>query len=176
MDFIEVSHNGYAFMDDPVFHLRRVLAFKPGVWLIDDVLTGVGEHTTQLSFNFPPRQLEAASDTPGHYIYHGERISARIMPLVLDGLESRVLEGSVKPKGGWVSYGYAVKVPAPQLLYTKSGAVPTRFLTAVIHEGVGDVRRETSDADTIHLTVNSGGTTWRVTFGGESQQWTVSWA
>jgi len=98
------------------------------------------------------------------------------MPVLLDGLESRVLEGSLKPKGGWVSYSYAVKVPAPQLLYTKSGPVPTRFLTAVIHEGAGNVHREASDDDAIHLTVSSGGKTWRVTFGGEAEQWAVAWA
>lgn len=176
VDFIEVSHNGYAFMNDPIFHMRRVLAFKPGVWLIDDVLTGVGDHTYQLSFNFPPRRLEADPDAPDNYIYHGKRIKARIAPVLHAGLESRVLEGSLKPKGGWVSYGYAVKVPAPQLLYIKIGPVPTRFLTAVIHEGAGDVRREVIDDDAIHLTVSSGGKTWRIAFGGERQQWAVSWA
>ena len=158
VDFIEVSHNGYAFIDDPVFHLRRVLAFKPGVWLIDDVLTGVGDHTYQLSFNFPPRQLAADASVPGSYVYHGERIKARVQPILHEGLTARVLEGSLKPKGGWVSYGYAVKVPAPQLLYTASGPVPTRFLTAIVHEGAGDVQREAVVDASVRLVVSSGGT------------------
>jgi len=176
VDLIEVSHNGYASMAQPIFHLRRVLWFKPGVWLVDDVLTGLGSHSYDLSFNFPPRQLHADENVPGAYVYHGERVQVKVLPLLRQGLQSRVLEGSLAPKGGWVSYGYAVKVPAPQLIYTQSGPAPARFLTALIREGQGEVRQEDGqDGGSIALRIQSGDKAWHVTLGGEAQQWAVDW-
>ncbi|MBN1579557.1 MAG: alginate lyase family protein [Anaerolineae bacterium] len=176
VDLIEVSHNGYAFMEQPVFHLRRVIWFKPGVWLIDDVLTGTGNHTYNLSFNFAPRRLRADDRVPGAYIYHGDRVRMSLLPLLRQGLQSRVLEGSLVPKGGWVSFGYAVKIPAPQLIYTRVGPAPARFLTALVREDKGEVHREDEGDDlAIVLGVNSGNKIWRVTFGGETQQWRVGW-
>ena len=176
VDLVEVSHNGYAFMDEPVFHLRRVLWFKPGVWLVDDVLTGLGRHAYHLSFNFPPRRLAADTRTSGSYIYTGEQVKIAIMPLLRDGLSSRVLEGSTAPKGGWVSYGYAVKAPAPQLIYTQVGATPARFLTAIVQDGQGEVRREDAgDGAAIMLAVRSGDKVWRVALGGEAEGWAISW-
>ena len=177
VDLIEVSHNGYAFMTDPVFHLRRVIALKPGVWLIDDVLTGVGDHTYRLSFNFPPQRLEADARAPGAYVYHGERVKARLLPLITEGLAARVLHGSTHPKGGWVSYGYGAKVPAPQVIYTRCGPAPARFVTAVVHEGQGEVRVADADADglALALEVRSGAKMWRVALGGAAQGWSVSW-
>lgn len=177
IDLIEVSHNGYAFMEDPVFHLRRVIWFKPGVWLVDDVLTGMGSHTYNLSFNFPPHRLQADAAAPGAYLYHGESVRVRVIPLLHAGLEARVLEGSLAPKGGWVSYGYAVKVPAPQLIYTKAGPTPTRFLTALIREGQGEIRVKGGESrDELVFTVSSANKTWHVAAAGEAQQWAISWA
>jgi hypothetical protein len=175
VDLIEVSHNGYAHMEDPIFHMRRVIAFKPGVWLIDDVLTGLGGHEYRLSFNFPPRQLDPVQDTPLAYLYRGERVNARIVPLIAGGLAARVLEGSLHPKGGWVSYGYSVKVPAPQLIYSRSGPAPARFLTAVVHGGQGEVQVDAMDLTGGALSVRSGDRTWQVTLGGEAEGWTASW-
>jgi hypothetical protein len=172
---IEVSHNGYASMEEPVFHLRRVLWFKPGVWLVDDVLTGIGSHTYRLSFNFPPHRLEADPEAPASYVYHGDRIRARLVPLLDQGLETRVLEGSTSPQGGWVSYGYAVKVPAPQLIYTKVGAVPARFLTAIVHQGRGQVDLVDKSTFGCTLAVRSDDKAWQVTAGDETQGWSLTW-
>lgn len=134
LDLVEVSHNGYAYMDEPVFHLRRVLHLKPGLWLVDDVLTGTGEHRYELFFNFPPGTLDGAG-SPGAFLYSGKRVRARLTPLLTEGLRVATLEGSLDPIGGWVSYGYGAKVPAPQVIYSREGPVPARFLTAIVDEG-----------------------------------------
>jgi hypothetical protein len=177
VDLIEVSHNGYAFMEQPVFHMRRVMWFKPGVWLIDGVLTGTGSHTLNLSFNFAPQQLKAVDSVPNAYAYRGKQIQVNVLPLLQQDLGSRVLEGSLTPKGGWVSYGYAVKVPAPQLIYTRVGPTPTRFLTALVRDGKGEVHRQGKENGlAVDLVVNSGNKTWHVTFGGEARQWAIDWA
>ncbi len=97
------------------------------------------------------------------------------MPLLRQGLTSQVLEGSLAPKGGWVSYGYATKVPAPQLIYTKIGAAPIRFLTTIIQEGIGHVQLAEMSAGAATLAVTAGGKSWRVTTQDEAAQWAVSW-
>jgi hypothetical protein len=136
----------------------------------------LGSHTYNLSFNFPPQRLEADEAAPGTHIYNGERVKVRIVPLLHEGLTSRVLKGSTAPKGGWVSYGYAVKTPAPQLIYTQVGATPARFLTAIVQDGRGEVRRESAEGGSgIALAVRSGGRSWRVKFRHEAAQWAFAW-
>lgn len=153
-----------------------MLWFKPGIWLVDDVLTGLGSHTYDLSFNFPPRRLEAGGSAAGAYIYHGERIKVRLLPMLYEGLTARVLEGSIAPKGSWVSYGYAIRMPAPQLIYTQTGPTPARFLTAIVLDSRGEVCREDAgDGSAIALAVRSGDKAWRVTLGGETVQWAFGW-
>jgi len=177
VDLIEVSHNGYAAIEEPVFHRRRVLWFKPGVWLVDDLLTGVGSHTYDLSFNFAPRPLTVDGEAPHAFRYQGERVRVRLLPLLNEGLQARALKGSLAPKGGWVSYGYGVKVPAPQVIYTRTGPLPARFVTAVIWEGRGEVQVEDGEGELgLGLAVRSGAKSWRLTLGGPAQDWALDWA
>ncbi len=70
-DAVELSHNGYAFMEEPVFHLRRVIFIKPSVWLVDDLLTGVGDHEYRLTFNFAPGRPRARRGRGGRVPLHG---------------------------------------------------------------------------------------------------------
>ncbi len=164
LDIIEVSHNGYAYMDEPVFHRRLVLHLKPGLWLVEDALTGVGEHDCELCFNFAPGQL--AADGDGGFTWTGQRAAARLRPLLAEGLEATVLEGSTDPMGGWVSYGYGAKVPAPQVIYRTRGSMPLRFLTAI-----SDAKTDSSarilrqSADGLEVELSSGGRTIRVDLG-----------
>lgn len=51
--------------------------------------------------------------------------------------------GNENPIGGWVSYGYAQKEPAPQLVYEKTCEVPVRFVTIIAKEGVVKTTRLT---------------------------------
>ena len=41
-----------------------------------------------------------------------------VKPLLTDGLSAQQYHGSEDPIQGWVSYDYAVKVPAPALQYS----------------------------------------------------------
>ena len=56
---IDLSHNGYVFTDDPIFHRRRVIRLEGDIYIIDDQLTGLGkkEHDIRLYFNFAPGNL-----------------------------------------------------------------------------------------------------------------------
>ena len=133
---------------------------------MDDVLTGVGKHEFELYFNCPPGRLQTDGGQAGAYIYTGKRVRVSLVPLLTEGLAARVLEGSEDPIGGWVSYGYAIKVPAPQLIYGKSGEVPTRFLTAILQEGTGaSVQIESEGVSEVRLVAECGGKRWEVTLG-----------
>jgi hypothetical protein len=137
LDLVEVSHNGYAFLPEPVFHLRRVFYFKPCLWVIDDVLTGMGEHDYRLCFNFAPGRLEPVDNEPESFTYFGSEIKVRCVPLLRQEMTTEILEGQTEPKGGWASYAYSEKFPIPQLIYGKKGTVPIRFVTAFYPENRG---------------------------------------
>jgi len=164
-DLIDVSHNGYAFMEEPVFHRRRVIYLKPDIWLVDDIITGYGEHDYKLYFNFAPGELKALKEDSDSYSFVRNRVSVDIMPVLKDTMTSQVLEGSENPKGGWISYGYPVKVPAPQLIYRKNGKAPVRFLTAIMKSGCAEVS-STVDEDQSMIRLNiKGQVSWQLELG-----------
>ena len=134
-DAVEVSHNGYAFMEEPVFHLRRVIFVKPALWIVDDVLTGLGRHEYRLYFNFAPGTLKPVAGQAGAYRFKARTVGVEITTVLGEGLSSEVVEGQDRPIGGWVSYGYTVKAAAPRLMYMKQGDVPARFLTVIAESG-----------------------------------------
>jgi hypothetical protein len=163
IDLVEVSHNGYAFLPEPVFHLRRVFYFKPSLWLIDDVITGIGKHEYRLCFNFAPGQLEAIDGDPGTYTFSGTRVRIRCLPLLKQGLSTEVFAGSPEPKGGWVSYAYSEKVPIPQLIYKKQGCLPARFVTVMYREQRGSaVLADSKGIDRLEIELDSAGNLWNV--------------
>jgi len=131
---IDISHNGYAHMDDPIFHRRRVVALPGDVFVIDDQITGLGmeEHDFNLFFNFAPGSL--AESTEGVWDYQTKKGTAYQMT-TLGEVQSCILVGSEDPIGGWVSYGYPVRQPIPQLRLTKSGKAPQRFITVIAPAG-----------------------------------------
>lgn len=51
--------------------------------------------------------------------------------MTLGDVESGILVGSEDPIGGWVSYGYPIRQPIPQLRLTKHGKAPQRFVTVI---------------------------------------------
>ena len=59
-------------------------------------------------------------------------------------LSFHLLEGSEEPKGGWISYGYPVKQPRPQLCMTKHGRAPQHWITVIAPEGAEWTVEETA--------------------------------
>ncbi len=127
---IDISHNGYAFMEDPIFHRRRVVALPGDIFIIDDQITGLAmeEHDFNLYFNFAPGTLTPQGKNDWHYTTV-KGTNYRIV--TLGDVESGILVGSENPIGGWVSYGYPIRQPIPQLRLTKHGKAPQRFVTVI---------------------------------------------
>ncbi|MBR1686143.1 MAG: alginate lyase family protein [Clostridia bacterium] len=132
---IDVSHNGYVFTDDPVYHRRVAVRLEKDVYVLDDRITGLGlaDHDFRLTFNFAPGKLTGDNmnylyETPG-----GRRYA--FMAAGDTALVSTVLEGSENPIGGWISYGYSLRTPAPQLSLRRQGKAPFRCITVLAPEG-----------------------------------------
>jgi hypothetical protein len=142
---IDISHNGYAFMDDPVFHRRRVIGLEGDIFVVDDQLSGPGlaRHDFRLYFNFAPGKLINAGKNRWHYrSLSGKEFSCA--SIINEGLSVTLLKGSEDPAGGWVSFGYPVRKAAPQLYLSASGPVPLRFLSVftpgdISVSGTGDL-------------------------------------
>lgn len=129
---IDISHNGYVFMADPIFHRRRVVRLTGDVFVIEDRLTGIctGTHDIRLYFNFAFGSLQAESKNNFSYTSPQGRTYTLAVQADVD-LSCEILEGSEDPIGGWISYGYAWRKPIPQLIVSHRGGVPLRFVTVL---------------------------------------------
>ncbi len=135
---IDVSHNGYVFTDDPIYHRRKVIHLADDIYVIDDEITGLGKqnHDLRLYFNFAFGTLtEEGKDKFAYTSQKGRRYS--ITSLSTAKTQCHMLCGSEKPIGGWISYGYGWRKPIPQLSICTDGCVPIRFLTVIAPEGIG---------------------------------------
>ena len=62
-----------------------------------------------------------------------------------------VLEGSEDPIGGWVSYGYSLRVPCPQLTLRRQGKAPFRCVTVIAPKGCKATVTFVQDAAVVEL-------------------------
>lgn len=134
---IDISHNGYVYREDPIYHRRRVIHLAQDVYVIDDQVTGLGlsEHDLRLYFNFAFGHLTDKDD--GNFSYESQKgRQYDFISEATSSVEYEILEGSEEPIGGWISYGYAWKKPIPQLAVKAKGPVPIRFLTVIKPAGV----------------------------------------
>lgn len=134
---IDISHNGYVFMEDSIFHRRRVARLDGDVFVIEDRLTGIcdSEHDIRLYFNFAFGSLQEQGS--GRFAYTSGKGRAYTLAVQADAdIHTRILEGSEDPIGGWISYGYAWRKPIPQLIVSHRGGVPLRFVTVLAPAGV----------------------------------------
>lgn len=129
---IDISHNGYVFTDDPIYHRRVVVRLEPDVYVVDDRVTGLAleDHDIRLFFNFAPGRLSQEEAMRwGYETPKGKRYA--LTALADTPLETEVLVGSEDPIGGWISYGYATRVPTPQLQLKKQGKAPLRCISVI---------------------------------------------
>lgn len=161
-DKLVVSHNGYAYMEEPVFHKRSVVWLKPDVWVVEDRLTGSGLHRIRQYFNFAPGELHCVKDAE-KYIYKSGSLVMELQAAGRTNLDAAVYCGSEDPIGGWVSWGYAEKEPAPQLVFECTCEMPLRLVTVIAKEGC--VRKAViTGADDEELCIESRSSVWKLRF------------
>ena len=129
-DFFDGSHDGYERLNEPVTHRRRILFVKPYYWIIVDDMIGKGEHDFDLYYHFPEKTtVKTDSGNFETIVGYGDDVFLSITPCGTEDYRMNVIQGSEKPIQGWVSYDYAVKLPAPVLRYSKRASAPVRFTT-----------------------------------------------
>ncbi len=131
-DYVDGIHDGYQRLHDPVTHRRRICFIKPHFWLILDELTGKTNHTYDQYFHFGPQcKVQEAEDLTFTATYkNGAGIAVK--PLITEQLKLNRFHGSTNPIQGWVSYDYAVKVPAEAISYSKQVKAGASFATLLL--------------------------------------------
>ncbi|MBR1585769.1 MAG: alginate lyase family protein [Clostridia bacterium] len=132
---IDVSHNGYVFTDDPVYHRRVAVRLEKDVYILDDRITGLGlqDHDFRLTWNFAPGELTGEGLSYRYRTPKGREYA--IVAQSDAAICPTVLQSSEDPIGGWVSYGYSLRVPAPQLTLRHAGKAPFRCVTVIAPVG-----------------------------------------
>lgn len=131
-DYVDGSHDGYQRLSDPVTHRRRICFVKPHFWLVLDELAAKEEHIFAQYFHFGPEaSLQQAGDLTLTASYsNGAGIVVK--PVVAKGLALERFKGSTDPIQGWVSYDYAIKVPADAVRFSRQVKAGTAFATLLV--------------------------------------------
>jgi hypothetical protein len=119
-DFVDASHDGYRRLPDPMTHRRMILFVKPEYWLIVDWLEGLGAHTFEALFHFPPQSVVRLVPQTGA----AATDDLFVVPCRRPGLTAATTEG-------WVSYRSGDKQPAPVVSHTLKASAPAGFQTLV---------------------------------------------
>ncbi len=110
------KHDGYARLDPPAVHRRRVeLDRERRSLTIEDVVTCKGTHSCRLAFHLGPGidcRLTGAAATLGWV--RGAQKWGAVMKLP-EALTWELVSGRVDPPGGWYSPALGVKVPSVSL-------------------------------------------------------------
>ncbi|MBI4853998.1 MAG: alginate lyase family protein [Acidobacteria bacterium] len=126
-DFLDVEHNAYERLSQPVIHQRQIQFNKVlACWLITDILRGSGEHLFSFFFNFDENlSVEIIEKTKILIIDETNNLSLILVPLESKGLKTEIVER-------WVSKGYGEKTKSWGVVYNLKASAPEkrRFLIA----------------------------------------------
>ena len=131
-DYVDGSHDGYQRLNDPVTHRRRVCFIKPHFWLVLDELTAKQSHAYDQYFHFAADAELEIGDRLAATAKYGNGAGILVKPLLTDGLKIEQFKGNANPIQGWVSYDYAVKVPANAVKYARQAGGTTHFATLLV--------------------------------------------
>ncbi|MGA2061569.1 MAG: alginate lyase family protein [Thermoguttaceae bacterium] len=131
-DYVDASHDGYRRLNDPVTHRRRVCFIKPHFWLVVDELTAKQSHVYDQYFHFAADSELEIGERLAVTAKYGNGAGIVVKPLLTDGLKMEQYKGNTDPIQGWVSYDYAVKVPANAVKYVQQAGGTTHFATLLV--------------------------------------------
>jgi len=159
----DISHNGYAFIPDPIFHRRKLMLFPEHFAVIIDCVTGRGmdEHDFALSLNYAKGELEGMTFISPR----GKKFETAFESDA--PFECSHYFGSEDPKGGWISYGYPVREKRHQLRFRYHGKAPFKAMTMIKPEGL-DVSYSFKDGI---LLLETGKKRYRITEEGLEATW-----
>ena len=135
LKIVDLSHNGYAYLADPVFHRRKLILAPNSVAVLIDYVDGPANenHDFRLMYNFNTTNVVLDGK-------HVDYKSKNNVDFTVDftsnvDFNSYLLCGSEDPKGGWISYGYPVKEPIGQVTMAYGGKAPFMAATIIKEKG-----------------------------------------
>ncbi|MGN1164605.1 MAG: alginate lyase family protein [Candidatus Ornithospirochaeta sp.] len=131
LKIIDLSHNGYAYLTDPVFHRRKLIQLPSSSVVLVDYVEGPGkeDHDFRLMFNFNTTDVVLDGSHVDYKSRNGLEFDLDFASTV--DFSSRLLCGSEDPKGGWISYGYPVREPIGQVTFAYGSKAPFAAVTVV---------------------------------------------
>jgi hypothetical protein len=126
-NFFDGMHDGFARLDPPAWHRRRVLFLKGDYWVLWDQVMGAGAHRCDLHFHFAPttsptlqvqHEAAVANERPSHAPGFG---------IFTFGVDEACLQ-----RDGLVSGCYGALLSAPVMTLSRSGQGPQEFISFIV--------------------------------------------
>ncbi len=131
-DFVIAEHDGYARLAQPVKHTRAVEFDKrKRFWLIEDALTGAGEHVFKFRFHLA-HGLETSARDDGNLEVCDKIKAARLLIVPLDMTDKPLLE----PR--FTSREYGAKMPSVSACWTVQAHAPLTTRWALVPVCAGE--------------------------------------
>ncbi|BCW98684.1 MAG: hypothetical protein KatS3mg024_1511 [Armatimonadota bacterium] len=123
MDFLVSTYKGYESVD----HRRSIVFVKPDYWVVNDTLTGPGNHTCDQNWHFnEDAGLEEDPATKLVRTTYAEGGNLMMIPASPSGLVSRPKKFFIARGGGAVAAGTG-EVESTGWCYSRFGSLPTVF-------------------------------------------------
>lgn len=154
LKLIDLSHNGYAYLNDPVFHRRKLILLPDSVAVLVDYVDGPAKenHDFRLMYNFNTTDVALSGKHIDYKSKNGLEFEVNFVSSV--DFNSLLLCGSEDPKGGWISYGYPVREPIGQVTMAYGGKAP--FMAATIVKEKGSKASVSLEGDSVIISSDSG--------------------
>jgi hypothetical protein len=174
LDFAVGMHNGYARLDHPIEHRRRVLFVKPDYWIISDEIRGTRNHEFEFYFHFAPDVIVRQSGCRWEALKEDRKF---ILQHDAPALEFHLSCGEESPIQGWYSKDYGHHEPAPVLIGKARAATPVCFHWLLMPDPAEDMEFHGPAQTQSGFTVAAGDWNDTVLFGGsESHKATGGYA
>jgi len=138
-DYVSAEHSGYARLGQGIIHRRSITFDKPeGWWLVEDEISGHGEHTIAARFHF-----DAGLDVEARGLHaHGKSMAAaqdkmnenaaRLFVCALDVERPPALEPQ------FTSKHYGSKEPSVSACWSVKASLPCKLRWAIVPVGAGE--------------------------------------
>jgi hypothetical protein len=165
-DWAVAEHDGYTRLPDPVIHRRRVLfigkgsKLRPSYWLVVDSLMGAVPHQAEWHFHLHPDVDWLLEPNTNSLQATVGQVALKIALAPSDSLTTKIVTGQESPPLGWVSFESGQKKPAPTLVLSQQGDLPTHLPIVLYPFETGrsmpvDVRILELDEDTLAVTITT---------------------
>ncbi len=135
-DLIDVSHNGYARLTDPVIIRRIIFFLKPSIWIISDLIESKNQHKYELFFHLHP-MTALQKDKQGFLLTRTNKQKQSLLAIMLaeETENGKMLFNiSVQNAKCWYSERYGKKVPSNIISFKRIAKENCQFNTVLLGE------------------------------------------